>query len=113
MSSSPRGESPIVHGLKGLQRHTSSLSNFRERFDSRIHLSKLLRVGRGPCLLSSVRLEKFVIFPEHLLVAGFDILEGSESPEVFEGCVDPTLRFTQLPDLLDDDLITERHITLT
>ena len=113
MPGSPRGETPIVDRLEGLQRHASSLSNFRERFDSRIHLSKLLRVGRGFCLLSFVRLEKFIILSEHLLVAGFDILEGGESPEVFEGCVDFTLLFTQLPNLLDDDFITDRHITLT
>jgi hypothetical protein len=62
MPGSPRGETPIVDRLEGLQRHASSLSNFRERFDSWVHLSKLLRVGRSLCFLSLVRLEIFVVF---------------------------------------------------
>ena len=111
MPSSPRGETPIVDRLEGLQRHASSLSNFRERFGSRIHLSKLLRVGGSLCLLSLVRLEKFIIFPEHLFVAGLDLLEGGESPEIFEGCVDFTLLFTQLPNLLGNLSIAQRHLT--
>jgi hypothetical protein len=111
VSCPPRSESPIVHGLEGLQRHASSLSNFRERFGSRIHLSKLLRVGRSFCFLSLVRLEKFIIFPEHLFVTGLDLLEGGESPEIFEGCVDPTLLFTQLPNLLGNLSIAQRHLT--
>src|SRR5210317_224881 len=112
MPGSPRGETPIVDRLEGLQRHASSLSNFRERFDSRIHLSKLLRVGRGLCLLSLVRLEIFVVPFEHLLVAGLNLLEGGKSPEVFEGCVDFTLLFTQFPDLLGNLSIAQRHLTL-
>jgi len=110
MPSSPRGETPIVHRLEGLQRHASSLSNFRERFGSRIHLSKLLRVGRGLCLLSLVRLEIFVVPLEHLFVTGLNLLEGGESPEIFEGCVDFTLLFTQLPNLLGDGCIVQRHL---
>jgi hypothetical protein len=112
MPGSPRSESPIVHGLEGLQRHTSSLSNFRERFGSRIHLSKLLRVGRGLCLLSLVRLEIFVVLPEHLLVAGLNLLEGGESPEIFKGCVDFTLLFTQFPNLLGNLSIAQGHLIM-
>src|SRR6056300_407448 len=111
MPGSPRSESPIVHGLEGLQRHASSLSNFRERFDSWIHLSKLLRVGRSLCFLSLVRLEKFIIFPEHLLIAGLDLLEGGKPPEIFEGCIDLALRFTQLPNLLGNLSIAQWHLT--
>jgi len=112
MPGSPRGESPIIDRLEGLQRHTSSLSNFRERFDSRIHLSKLLRVGRGLCFLSLIRLESFVVPLEHLLIAGLNLLGGGESPEIFEGCVDLTFGFTQLSNLLGDGCITQRHLTL-
>src|SRR5210317_2279637 len=111
MPGSPRGETPIVDRLEGLQRHASSLSNFRERFGSRIQFSKLLRVGRSFCFLSLVRLEKFIIFPEHLFVAGLDLLEGGEPPEVFEGCVDPTLLFTQFPNLLGNLSIAQGHLT--
>src|SRR6056300_312868 len=100
MPSSPRGETPIVHRLEGLQRHASSLSNFRERFDSWVHLSKLLRVGRSLSFLSLVRLESFVVSLEHLFVAGLDLLEGGEPPEIFKGCIDLTFGFTQLPNLL-------------
>src|SRR6056300_236349 len=100
MPGSPRSESPIVHRLEGLQRHASSLSNFRERFDSWVHLSKLLRVGRSFCFLSLVRLESFIVSLEHLFVAGLDLLEGGESPEIFKGCIDLTFGFTQLPNLL-------------
>jgi len=109
MPGSPRGETPIVDRLEGLQRHASSLSNFRERFDSRVHLSKLLRVGRSLCFLSLVRLEIFVVSPEHLLVAGLDFLEGGEPPEIFEGCVNLTLRFTQFPNLLGNLSIAQGH----
>ena len=112
MPGSPRGETPIVHRLEGLQRHASSLSNFRERFGSRIHLSKPLRVGRSLCLLSLVRLEVFVVSPEHLLVAGLDLTQGDEPPEIFEGCVNLTLRFTQFPNLLGNLSIAQRHLTL-
>ena len=110
MPGSPCGESSIVHGLEGLQRHASSLSNFRERFDSWVHLSKLLRVGRSLCFLSLVRLEIFVVPLEHLFVTGLDLLEGGEPPEIFKGCVDLALRFTQLPDLLGDGCIAQRHL---
>ena len=110
MPGSPRGETPIVDRLEGLQRHASSLSNFRERFDSWVHLSKLLRVGRSLCFLSLVRLEIFVVSLEHLLIAGLDLLEGGEPPEIFKGCVDLALRFTQLPDLLGDGCIAQRHL---
>jgi len=111
MPGSPCGETPIVHRLEGLQRHASSLSNFRERFDSWVHLSKLLRVGRSLCFLSLVRLEIFVVSPEHLLIAGLDLLEGGKPPEIFEGCIDLTLKFTQLPNLLGNLSIAQWHLT--
>jgi hypothetical protein len=111
MPSSPRSETPIVDRLECLQRHASSLSNFRERFDPWVHLSKLLRVGRSLCFLSLVRLEVFVVPFEHLLVASLDLSQGSESPEIFEGCVDLTLRFTQFPNLLGNLSIAQRHLT--
>src|SRR6056300_76434 len=112
MPGSPRSESPIVHGLEGLQRHASSLSNFRERFDSWVHLSKLLRVGRSFCFLSLVSLEVFVVSLEHLFVAGLNLREGGESPDIFKGCVDFTLLFTQFPDLLGNLSIAQGHLTL-
>jgi len=112
MPGSPRGETPIVDRFECFQRHASSLSNFRERFGSRIHLSKLLRVGRGLCLLSLVRLEIFVVSPEHLLVTGLDLTQGGEPPEIFERCVNLALRFTQFPNLLGNLSIAQRHLTL-
>jgi hypothetical protein len=91
----------------------SSLSNFRERFDSWVHLSKLLRVGRSLCFLSLVRLEIFVVSLEHLLIAGLDLLEGGEPPEIFKGCIDLAPRFTQFPNLLGDGCIAQWHLTFS
>jgi len=112
MPGSPRSESPVEHSLHSPQRNLSSLSNFREGFSSRIHLPKFLGVGGSLCLLSLVRLEKFIIFPEHLFITCLNPLESCKPPEIFEGCVDLTFRITQLPDLLGDGSIAERHLTL-
>ena len=102
MPGSPRSETPIVDCLESLQRNFSSLGNLWEGFGSRIHFPKSLGVLGSFGLSSLVRLEKFIIFLEHLFVTGLDLLEGGEPPEVFEGCVDPSLPFTQLPNLLGD-----------
>ena len=112
MPGSPRSESPIVDGLHSLQRNLSSLSNFREGFGSRIHLPKLLGVGGSLSFLSLVRLESFIVSLEHLLIACLNFSESCKPPEIFKGCVDLTFRFTQLPDLLGDGCIAERHLTL-
>src|SRR6056300_50507 len=84
MPGSPRGESPIVDGLHSLQRNLSSLSNFREGFGSRIHLPKSLGVGGSFSFLSLVRLEKCIIFPEHLFVTRLNFPESCKPPEIFE-----------------------------
>ena len=76
-----------------------------------ILLSKLLGVGRCTGLYTLISLKVCVGLLEHLLVAGLHIFEGFETSEVFEGCIDWTLRFTQLPNLFGYLLIRESHLT--
>jgi len=110
MPGSPRSEPPVVDGLHSLQRNLSSLSNFREGFGSRIHFPKSLGVGGSLCLLSLVRLESFIVSLEHFLIACLNFSESCKPPEIFEGCIDLTFGFTQLPHLLGDGCIAERHL---
>jgi hypothetical protein len=88
----------------------SSLSNFRERFDSRIHFSKLLRVGRSLGFLSLVRFKRGVVLLEHFGVSRLNILEGGEPPEIFEGSVDLSLGASKFTDLLSNLSIREGHL---
>ena len=78
-----------------------------------IHFPKSLGVGGSLCLLSLVRLESFIVSLEHFLIACLNFSESCKPPEVFEGCVDPTLRFTQLPNFSSNLSIGERHLSLS
>ena len=110
MPGSPRGESPLVHGLHSLQRNAGSFTNFREGFDfGPVSLSEPLGVGGSLRLLSLVRLESSIIPAKHFLVAGLNLSQGLKPPEVFERRVDLPLGFTQLANLANDLGICEGH----
>jgi hypothetical protein len=112
MPGSPRSETPIIDSSQCFQRNFSSLSNFREGFDSRIQFSKLLRVGRSFRFLTFICLKLSIVFLEHLCVPCFDFTESLETPEIFERCVLFTLCPTKFCNLSGNLSIGERHLTL-
>ena len=113
MPGSPRGETPIIDRLEGLQRNASNLRNVWKGFDTRAVLfPKLLGVGGSLCLLSLIRFEASVISFKHFFVSCFDVFEGGESPEILEWSVYLTFGSTQLTNLLKNLNICERHLTL-
>jgi len=112
MPGSPRSETPIIDSSQCFQRNFSSLSNFREGFDSWIHFSKPLRVGGSLRFLSFVRLKLSIVFLEHLRVPCFDFTESLETSEILEGCVLFALCTTKLCNLFGNLSICERHLTI-
>ena len=110
MPGSPRGESPLVHGLHSLQGDARSFTNFREGFDfGSVPLSEPLGVGGRLSFLSLVRLESSIIPAKHFLVPGLNLSQRLKPPEVFERRIDLPLGFTQLANLANDLGIGEGH----
>ena len=110
MPGSPRSETPIIDSSQCFQRNFSSLSNFRDGFDSRIQFSKLLRLGRSFRFLAFVRLKFSIVFFEHLLVTSLNLCQCFESSEVFKWCVNFTFSSSKFINFFSNLIIVERHL---